>query len=137
MLFRQFFFIPPPPELLPVLGPLEWYVTPTLIAALLCSSRTGSDLGRMSDGLRSFVNWVSSFPYSGTTIIAGPLSPYKFGSINSPQACFNPLFPTFKHRIYWMKNGRLSKPSHPGWMLDKVIFKCLFTYWLQFSGKNG
>ena len=54
-----FFSIRPPPELLPVLGPLERYMTPALYAALLCSSRAGSDLGRKSDGLRSFVNWVS------------------------------------------------------------------------------
>ena len=53
---------PPAPGLLPVLGPLEWYMTPTLDTALLYSSRAGSDLGRTSDGLRSFVNWVSSFP---------------------------------------------------------------------------
>ena len=39
------FFIRPPPELLPVLGPLE---PPTLDAALLCSSRVGSDLGHES-----------------------------------------------------------------------------------------
>ena len=56
------FSIHPPPELLPVLGPLELYMTPTLDVALLCSSRAGSDLGRKSDLLRSFVNWVSSFP---------------------------------------------------------------------------
>ena len=34
---------------LPLLGPLEWYVTPALDASLLCSSRAGSDLGHMSD----------------------------------------------------------------------------------------
>ena len=33
-------------------------MTPTIDAALLYSSRVGSDLGRTSDGLRSFVNWV-------------------------------------------------------------------------------
>ena len=32
--------------LLPVLGPLEQYMTPTLDAALLSSSRAGADLGR-------------------------------------------------------------------------------------------
>ena len=42
-----FFIIRPPPELLPVLGPLEQYVMPTLNTALLCSSRAGSDLGRI------------------------------------------------------------------------------------------
>ena len=57
-----FFCIPPPPGLLPVLGLLEWYMTPTLDSALLISSRAGADLGRTSDRLRSFVNWVSSFP---------------------------------------------------------------------------
>ena len=30
------FSIHPPPGLLPVLGPLKWYMTPTLDAALLC-----------------------------------------------------------------------------------------------------
>ena len=37
-----------------MLGPLEWYVTPTtptLDAALLISSRAGADLSRMSDRL--------------------------------------------------------------------------------------
>ena len=48
-----FFSISPPPELFPVLGPLERYMTPTLDAALLNSSRAGSDLGRTSDWLRS------------------------------------------------------------------------------------
>ena len=43
------FSIRPPPELLPVMGPLERYITPILEAALLCSSRAGSDLGRTSD----------------------------------------------------------------------------------------
>ena len=40
-----FFCIHPPPELLPVLVPLEQYMTPTLDAALLYGSRMGSDLG--------------------------------------------------------------------------------------------
>ena len=66
-----FFCIRPPLGLLPVLGPLEWYVTPTLEAALLISSRAGADLGQKS--------------------------------------------------VYWMKNGRLSKPSHHGWMWGKHI----------------
>ena len=48
-LFFLFFCIHPP-ELLPVLGPLERYLTPTLDAALLCSSRASSDLGHMADG---------------------------------------------------------------------------------------
>ena len=46
---RLFLIIRPPPELLPVLVLLEQYMTPTLDAALLCSSRAGSDLGRKSD----------------------------------------------------------------------------------------
>ena len=50
-----FFCIPPPPGLLPVLGPLERYMTPTLDSALLVSSRAGADLGRPSDRLRSFI----------------------------------------------------------------------------------
>ena len=44
-----FFCVHPPPELLPVLGPLEWYMKPKLGAALLDSSRADSDLGRTLD----------------------------------------------------------------------------------------
>ena len=45
-LFYFFIFsICPPPRLLPVLGPLKRYMTPTLDSALLCSSRAGADLG--------------------------------------------------------------------------------------------
>ena len=40
-----FHSIRPPSGLLPVLGLLERYMTPTLDAALLYSSRVGSDLG--------------------------------------------------------------------------------------------
>ena len=43
------FFIRPSWGLLPVLGPREWYMTPTLDAALLSSSRAGADLGQTSD----------------------------------------------------------------------------------------
>ena len=48
IVLSEFFFISirPPPGLLPVLGPLELYMTPTLDAALQCSSRAGSDLGQ-------------------------------------------------------------------------------------------
>ena len=53
-LLKHFFCIHPPPELLPVLGPLERYVMPTLDAALLCSSRAGSDLGRTLDWFGEF-----------------------------------------------------------------------------------
>ena len=42
--FQGVFCIRPPPGLLPVLGPLEQYMMPTLDAALLCSSRAGSHL---------------------------------------------------------------------------------------------
>ena len=56
------FSIRPPPGLLPVLGRLERYMTPTLDSALLISSRAGADLGQTLDRLKSFVNWVSSFP---------------------------------------------------------------------------
>ena len=38
-----------PPGLLPVLGPLESYMMPTLDAALLISYRAGAGLGRTSD----------------------------------------------------------------------------------------
>ena len=41
---KTFFCIRPPLELLPVLGLLKRYMTPTLDAALLYSSRAGSDL---------------------------------------------------------------------------------------------
>ena len=51
-----FFCTCPPPELLPMLGPLEWYMMPTLDVALLCSSRVASDLGHTLDRLRSFVD---------------------------------------------------------------------------------
>ena len=43
------FFIRPTPGLLPVLGLLERYKTPTLDSALFISSRAGADLGRTSD----------------------------------------------------------------------------------------
>ena len=36
-----------------MLGPLERYLTPTLNAALLISSRVGADLGGTSDKLES------------------------------------------------------------------------------------
>ena len=45
-LFFIFFSIDPPQALLPVLGPLDRYMTPTLDVALLSSSRAGADLGR-------------------------------------------------------------------------------------------
>ena len=55
MIVFYFVSIRPPPEFLPVFGPLKWYMTPTLDAALLCivhrdwvttiSSRAGADLG--------------------------------------------------------------------------------------------
>ena len=38
-----FYGICSPPGLLPVLGPCEWYMNPTLDAALLISSRVGTD----------------------------------------------------------------------------------------------
>ena len=49
LLFVTFFSIRPPPGLLPVLGPLERYMTPTLDTAMLYSSRAGPDLGPASD----------------------------------------------------------------------------------------
>ena len=66
-----FLSIRSPPGLLPVLGLLERYMTPTLDTAHLCSSRAGSDLGRTSDWLRSFVNWVSSFPSRASMFLQG------------------------------------------------------------------
>ena len=42
-----FFKYLPSSRLLPVLGPLERNMTPTLDTALLCSSRAGSDLGHL------------------------------------------------------------------------------------------
>ena len=47
-LANAIFFIHLPSELLPVLGPWNSDVMPTLDAALLFSSRAGSDLGRES-----------------------------------------------------------------------------------------
>ena len=51
--FFLFFCIRPPPGLLPVLGQLERYMTPTLDSALLISSWVGADLGKTSDRLES------------------------------------------------------------------------------------
>ena len=45
--YLSFFSIRPPPGLLPLLGPLERYVMPTIDAALLISSRAGADLGQI------------------------------------------------------------------------------------------
>ena len=42
--YYYFFLIRPSPGLLPVLGPLEQFMTPTLDAALLISSRAGTDI---------------------------------------------------------------------------------------------
>ena len=47
--FFAFFGICPPPGVLPVFGPCERYMTPTLDAALLISSRAGTDPGLSSD----------------------------------------------------------------------------------------
>ena len=44
---------------------------PTLDAALLFSSRAGSDLDSTSDWLRSFVNRVSSFPSRASMFLRG------------------------------------------------------------------
>ena len=49
-----FFSIALPLGLLPVLGPLEQYMTPTLDTALLSSSRVGTDLGRTSVNSKAF-----------------------------------------------------------------------------------
>ena len=68
-----FFCICPSPELLSVLGPLERDMMPTLDAALLCSSRVGSDLGCKSDWLRSFVNWVHSSNQLSSGFIYGTM----------------------------------------------------------------
>ena len=52
---QQFFLsIRPLLELLPFVGPLERYMMPTLVAALLGSCRAGSDLVKRQKGLRSF-----------------------------------------------------------------------------------
>ena len=54
-LFNQahfFLIICPPLELLPLLGPWQQWVPPTLDASLLCSSTAGSDLG-LESGLSS------------------------------------------------------------------------------------
>ena len=54
--FPAFLSICLPPGFLPVLGPLERYMIPTLDAALLCSCRAGADLGRMSDAFEELLN---------------------------------------------------------------------------------
>ena len=41
-----------------MLGPLEWYMMPTLDAALLCSSSAGSDLGHNSANDPSHHGWT-------------------------------------------------------------------------------
>ena len=49
LVFHQLFFffgICPPPGLIPVLGPCEQYMTPTLDAAQIISSRAGTDVCR-------------------------------------------------------------------------------------------
>ena len=46
---QHFFCIRLSLELLPVLEPLERYMTPTLDVALLSSSRAGADLGQTSN----------------------------------------------------------------------------------------
>ena len=59
--FGSFFFsICPPPELLPVLGPLERYMTLALDTALLCSSRAGSDLGHKSDRFEELCQTITA-----------------------------------------------------------------------------
>ena len=52
-----FFIICLSPEFLPVLGPLTRWCASTLGAALLCSSRAGSDLGLVSRWVEGFANW--------------------------------------------------------------------------------
>ena len=42
-----------------MLGPLELYMMPTLDAALLCSSRAGSNLGRKSDKFEKLFKYQS------------------------------------------------------------------------------
>ena len=126
-----FFTILPLPELLPVLRPLERYMMPTLDAALLCSSRVGSDLGLTSDRfLRSFVNWVSSFPsraqcfsearedgavwHMSMTNIAGPL----WYHINVPRGTRST---GNIGRLVWTLSS-IYPLSHHGWIAPKVNF---------------
>ena len=84
MNFLLFLFsIHPPPGLLPVLGPLTLYMTPTLDTALLMcgspergratSSRAGADLGRASDS-KLLVDSVQR---------ASPLDPYEACSLSA------------------------------------------------------
>ena len=85
-------------------------MTPTLDTALLCSSRAGSDLGRKSDWLRSFVNWVSSFPY-----IAGPL---RYHINYMPQAGFDPPGAESGNCVWTLLS--LYPLSHHGWIQQPV-----------------
>ena len=56
--FFFFFCICPPPGLLPVLGPLEQYTTPTLDLALLCSSRADFSKHKQSFNLLILITHV-------------------------------------------------------------------------------
>ena len=80
-----FLSIRPPPELLPMLGPLEWYMTPTLEAALLYSSRAGSVLGRTSDWLRSLFILITQVCESRDLINIEHLETVRFepGTLNA------------------------------------------------------
>ena len=75
-----FFSIGPPLGLLPVLGPLEWYMTPTLDSALLISSRAVISMNMQPSSLHAHIAHI----YRHNT--AGPL----WYHINMPQAGFNP-----------------------------------------------
>ena len=71
------FFICPPSELLPVLGPLEWWRDAYTWTALLCSSKGGFWSGScVWIGLRSFVNWVSLMRLSQSLIASACVKCY-------------------------------------------------------------
>ena len=60
MTFFLFLYLPSP-GLLPVLEPCEQYMTPTLDAALLISSRVGTDPGLLSGSIINQLRTTANF----------------------------------------------------------------------------
>ena len=124
-IFFLLFFSIYPLELLPVLGQLEQHMTPTLDAALLYSSRVGSDLGRKSDRFEELCQL--GFPHSQFY--------YWAIDIVTPRGIRSTV--SWKHQIYWMKNKRLNQPSHHGWILRKLESTLAWSRGKWFKSKKG